>query len=121
MALRFLTKGGLVLVEGASGPTKRARLTAKGLEVQKDLRGRHEQVERAWRTRFAAGDVGRLRSSLESVLTHPDLSRGLHPHPGGWRASQPYVERTEAMVADPRSSLPHYPMVLHRGGWPDGS
>ena len=89
--------------------------------MQKDLRGRHDQVEKAWRTRFGAGDVGRLRSSLESVLTHPDLSRGLHPHPGGWRASKPYLERTEAMVEDPRSALPHYPMVLHRGGWPDGS
>ncbi len=121
IALRFLTKGGFVVVEGTSAPTKRARLTAKGREVQKGLRARHTEVEKGWRRRFGAGDVGRLRSSLESVLTHPDLSRGLHPHPGGWRASKPYRDRTEALVKDPRSVLPHYPLVLHRGGWPDGS
>ncbi len=121
MALTFLTKAGYLDIVGTSASTKRARLTTKGLEVQKGLRRRHDQVERAWRTRFGAGDVRQLRLSLESVLTHPDLSRGLHPHPGGWRASKPYLERTEAMVDDPRAALPHYPMVLHRGGWPDGS
>ena len=121
IALKFLTKVGLVLVDGASAPTKRARLTANGLEVRNSLRRRHVLVEKGWKRRFGAGDVDRLRSSLEAVLTHPDLSRGLHPHPGGWRASKPYLERTEAMLEDPRSALPHYPMVLHRGGWPDGS
>jgi hypothetical protein len=25
------------------------------------------------------------------------------------------------MINDPSAGLPHYPMVLHRGGWPDGS
>jgi hypothetical protein len=25
------------------------------------------------------------------------------------------------MLADPASALPRYPMVLHRGGYPDGS
>jgi len=36
--------------------------------------------------------------------------RGLEPYPDGWRAE---VRRPEA--------LPHYPMVLHRVGYPDGS
>lgn len=121
MALTFLTRAGYVLVTGASAPTKRARVTATGREVQKDARRRHVEVERAWRTRFGAGDVDRLRSSLETARNHRELSRGLQPHPGGWRASKPYLERTQAMVDDPRSALPHYPMVLHRGGWPDGS
>ena len=57
MALTFLTKAGHVDVAGTSAATKRARLTARGLEVQKGLRGRHDQVERAWRTRFGARDV----------------------------------------------------------------
>jgi hypothetical protein len=26
-----------------------------------------------------------------------------------------------AMLSDPAAALPHYPMVLHRGGFPDGS
>ena len=49
------------------------------------------------------------------------LSLGLEPYAGGWRASAPYVTRTQAVIDDPVSTLPHYPMVLHRGGWPDGS
>jgi len=40
----------------------------------------------------------------------PPLMRGLEPYPDGWRAE---VRRPEA--------LPHYPMVLHRVGYPDGS
>ena len=49
------------------------------------------------------------------------LSLGLEPYAGGWRASAPYVTRTQAVLDDPVAALPHYPMVLHRGGWPDGS
>jgi hypothetical protein len=38
------------------------------------------------------------------------LFQGLEPYPDNWRAS----------VRAPRT-LPYYPMVLHRGGYPDGS
>ena len=65
--------------------------------------------------------MARVRAALEAVLGHPDLSEGLRPFPGGWRASAPYAARTEAMLADPPAVLPRYPLVLHRGGWPDGS
>ena len=43
------------------------------------------------------------------------------PHPDGWRANPPYARLTQAMIADPAGALPHYPMVSHRGGYPDGS
>ena len=36
-------------------------------------------------------------------------------------AASRYLAQTEAMLEDPTGTLPHYPMVLHRGGWPDGS
>ncbi len=36
-------------------------------------------------------------------------------------AGEPYLAQTAAMLEDPTRMLPHYPMVLHRGGWPDGS
>ena len=62
-----------------------------------------------------------IRTSLERILDHADLPAGLEPYPAGWRASKPYAQQTEAMLADPHGRLPHYPMVLHRGGWPDGS
>ena len=38
------------------------------------------------------------------------LFQGLEPYPDNWRAS---VRRPV--------TLPYYPMVLHRGGYPDGS
>ncbi len=122
MALTFLTKGGHVDVAGTSAATKRARLTAKGLEVQKGLRGRHDQVERAWRTRFGAGDVRTSsdRRSRACLPTTTSLEGCIRTPAAGARAS-PTSNSTEAMLEDPRSALPHYPLVLHRGGWPDGS
>jgi DNA-binding MarR family transcriptional regulator len=121
MALTFLAKTGHVVLEGATAATKVARLSPKGRELQKACGRLHANVDERWRRRFGAADVRRLRSSLERVLEHADLARGLEPHPSGWRASRGYVERTKAVVENPRAALPHYPMVLHRGGWPDGS
>ena len=40
----------------------------------------------------------------------PPLFQALEPYPENWRAS-----------ARPPRTLPYYPMVLHRGGYPDGS
>ena len=114
MALTFLAKTPFVVVEGTSAATKRARLTPKGQTLQKTIARRHADVAKQWETH-------RLRAVLERVLQHPDLARGLEPQPGGWRAAKPYVAHTEAMLTEPRRALPHYPMVLHRGGWPDGS
>ena len=56
-----------------------------------------------------------LRQALDRLAAAPGgqnspLWLGLEPYPDGWRAS----------VRRPRT-LPHYPMVLHRGGFPDGS
>ena len=121
MALTFLAKTGLVALEGATAATKVARLTPKGREVQTASGRLHPDIVERWKSLFGADDVRRLWSCLERVLEHADLARGLEPHPGGWRANAGYVERTKTMVGNPRAALPHYPMVLHRGGWPDGS
>ena len=121
MALTVLAKTGHVALEGVTAATKVARLTSAGRRFQKACGQLHPDIEKRWRQRFGADDVRRLRSALERVLEHADLARGLQPHPGGWRASGDYVERTKTMIENPRATLPHYPMVLHRGGWPDGS
>ncbi len=63
----------------------------------------------------------RLRKAMAGVLDQRGLSEGLHPYPDGWRARKRYVEQTNAVIDDPTGRLPHYPMVLHRGGWPDGA
>lgn len=67
-----------------------------------------------------AGDG--LRGALEALLHQTEaLAAGLRPPEGGWRSDKPYVARTRRLLADPLGSLPWHPMVLHRGGWPDGS
>jgi DNA-binding MarR family transcriptional regulator len=122
MALTFLTRNDYVAVEGTTAATKRVRLTAKGRKEQAGQDRLHAEVEKGWRKRFGADEIRRLRSSLQRLVDEREaFSRGLEPYPEGWRASKPYASRTEAMVEDPSVALPHYPMVLHRGGWPDGS
>jgi DNA-binding MarR family transcriptional regulator len=121
MALTALTKAGHVAVRGSTATTKRARLTAKGREAFERGPSVHAEIEAAWVDRFGADGVARLRSALDRVLAHPGLALGLRPYPTGWRASKPYLARTEALLESPRTALPHYPLVLHRGGWPDGS
>ncbi len=51
----------------------------------------------------------------------PSLALGLEPYPDGWRSRPPYLAQTKAVLADPAAALPRHPMVLHRGGYPDGS
>ena len=120
MALRSLTKTGYV-----AGSTL-VHLTPKGRETQEAARLLHAVTGQRWETTFGAGNVRRLRAAMQGVLDQRDgkrarLSLGLQPHPEGWRATRAYVEQTNAVLADPIGRLPHYPMVLHRGGWPDGS
>jgi hypothetical protein len=94
---------------------KAVRLTARGGEARTSYLALLRGVEQRWRRRFGDDTNRRLRLALEQLVGEPDtqgssLQLGLAPVPGGWRSlvSQPLV-------------LPHYPMVLHRGGYPDGS
>lgn len=127
MALTFLRKNGHVVVEtGAKGSrTKIARLTTKGHEAHLAPPTVHDTVAHAWQQRFG-GDVRRLRAATRSLLEQragdrARLTLGLTPYPDGWRANGRYAERTAAMLDDPHTGLPQYPIVLNRGGWPDGS
>jgi len=75
-----------------------------------------------YRVRAARPGDRRLRAALEAVVSQRDaLAEGLRPPEGGWRAGKPYLAQTQRMLADPAAALPWQPMVLHRGGWPDGS
>jgi len=72
-------------------------------------------IEERRQARFGKEAILSLRDSLEHLVGEPSaemspLFRGLEPYPDGWRAS----------VRKP-NTLPHYPMVTHRGGYPDGS
>jgi hypothetical protein len=115
-SLSFLDKRGYTALRskpGAGG--KVLLLTAKGRDAQEAYGRVVWSIEQQWQMHFGEGVVGLLRKSLESLAGQPDKQRsplflGLDPYPDGWRASVPKPER-----------LPHYPMVLHRGGFPDGS
>ena len=118
-AVGFLQRSGYVAVEpDPAGGAKLVRLTEQGLSTQAKHARLAKAVEQRWRKRLGAG-FDRLTKAL---ITGPQLALGLRPYPDGWRAMRnPYRARTEAVLADPASALPRYPMVLHRGGYPDGS
>jgi hypothetical protein len=76
----------------------------------------------AYRERPEPAGSDTLRGALDVVLCQTEvLAAGLTPPEGGWRAQRPYLAQTQRLLADPLGSMPHQPMVLHRGGWPDGS
>jgi hypothetical protein len=93
------------------GPQRSVTLTAGGRSALGD-----------YRTRATARDDPALRAALEAVVSQREaLAAGLVPPPGGWRGEKPYLAQTRRVLADPAAALPWHPMVLHRGGWPDGS
>ena len=99
----------------AASRGKIARLTPGGLDAQRLYHEFVGTIEQRWRERRTGSAIGALRTSLEALTTAPDgepppLFAGLEPYPDNWRAA---VRRP--------ATLPHYPMVLHRGGYPDGS
>ena len=72
-------------------------------------------IEGRWRERFGADKIAALRQPLEALAITieghpPPLFGGLEPYPEGWRAR-----------VRPPGILPYFPMVLHQGGYPDGS
>ena len=118
-AVGFLQRNGYAAVEpDPATRSKLVRLTKEGLAAQAQHTRLKRAVEQRWRKRLGR-DFDRLAKAL---ITGRQLALGLQPYPDGWRtARNPYRARSEAVLADPASALPQYPMVLHRGGYPDGS
>ena len=99
----------------AASRGKIARLTSAGIAAQDVYRELVSTVEQRWQERYTGGTVSALRQALEALATAPEdqpppLLGALEPYPDNWRAQ-----------VRPPDILPHYPMVLHRGGYPDGS
>jgi len=117
MALGRLEERGLATIQPeASGSRVRILvLTPQGRRAQNTYHQLVREIEQRWRATFGKDPIRNLRKLLERVVGDPSakispLFRGLEPYPDGWRASVPKPE-----------VLPYYPMVLHRGGFPDGS
>jgi hypothetical protein len=113
MAMGILKKANLV--EAGSGASKLVRLNDRGLRAQQHAENLLAKVEQQWTQRFSRPTLQRLREIVEEIAGGPDressrLFEGLKPYPDNWRASKPEIK-----------TLPHFPTVLHRGGYPDGS
>ena len=116
-ALGYLDKLGCVefKTDVSAGRGHLVRLSEKGLKAQSTYRRLMAGIELRWRERFGSEVVNELRATLERLVipvgsARPPLFGGLEPYADGWRAAVTRIER-----------LPHYPVVLHRGGFPDGS
>lgn len=117
MITKFLQKKGLVetlpIPNTARG--QMVRLTDLGLIAQQDYLTSHIQAEKRWSKRFSSTVIEQLRQVLETIVLPSEqgispLLQGLIPPSQVWRAKWP-----------PIKDLPHHVMVLHRGGYPDGS
>ena len=117
MAVSFLEKRGFAIIaaESPKSRLKILRLNAKGLDARSTYERLVWTIEEGWESRYGAETIAKLRRALEAVVwdldTDPSpLLAGLQPYADCWRAQIPAPE-----------VLPHFPMILHRGGFPDGS
>ncbi|HMH59255.1 MAG TPA: hypothetical protein VK537_08745 [Galbitalea sp.] len=97
-----------------SGTPKSLELTARGYTAAKRALARRDELDDRW-------GASTSLVPLLAPISGRALAAGLEPRPDGWRARSPYLAQTRAVLADPDSSLPAFPMVSHRGGYPDGS
>jgi methyltransferase (TIGR00027 family) len=114
MAMTALRQSRLV-TEGpdpAGGRFRTVRPTDRGAAARDQYPARTSAIEADWRDRYGDGRLTALRLALEPLAAGdpPPLFAGLAPDPDNWRAQ-----------VRPARVLPHYPMTLHRGGYPDGS
>ena len=116
MALGILGQQHLAVVDPDPGGSrfKVVRLKANGRAAKDAHRLLLDKVEKRWNEHGGEEISRELREALEPLVGNATrdspLWAGLEPYPDGWRASVP-----------PPETLPHFPMVLHRGGFPDGS
>jgi hypothetical protein len=116
MATGFTGLRGLTVIEAGSAGSrwKIARLTPTGETARQRYLDLTREIEDGWHARFGPQIIAGLRAVLERLTgaggPGSPLFAGLEADPSGWRAAVPRP-----------LTLTHYPMVLHRGGYPDGS
>jgi hypothetical protein len=117
VGIGWLARHGFAQISSSPAPKrgKEIGLNEKGLLAQEECRKRLLAQENALCGVMKASMLNQLRDILEVMVqdgsaVHSPLFAGLNPYPEGWRAK---VRKPE--------SLPHFPVVSHRGGFPDGS
>lgn len=111
MSAGILNKAGFITISSGAGKT--LKLTTGGSQAQRHASRLICEIEQHWQQAIGRDTMQRLREALGRIVGDPDdrsslLFQGLRPHADNWRTSAP-------------ATLPHFPMVLHRGGYPDGS
>jgi hypothetical protein len=91
-------------------------LTAAGRSAKTEYETLARTIEQSWAKRFPGDVTGRLRSALEQLVVDTTLARSplaqlVKAPVGCWRS----------WVKAPETPPPHFPMILHRGGYPDGA
>jgi hypothetical protein len=116
LSLTVATRGDLVAVEKTPGKrTRQARLTPRGVVAGDRHLDLISDIESRWAERFGTDVLRTMRSSLEAIvvaskLCDSPLAAAYGPPPGTWRADTPTPE-----------TLPHYPLLVRGGGYPDGA
>ena len=115
MGMGVLVKRGLAVMEPnpSGAPGKVATLTPRGMASQRTHAQLLRAVETQMATRFGSDAISAIRDALEP-LAADSRGSGLFP------ALEPYRDGRRAAVRAVET-LPYFPMVLHRGGYPDGS
>lgn len=122
MVIGFLERHGLCTIAASPTATGRsASLSAKGMSVKKNYVQLTRTVAESWEKRYGKREVAELRASIHLLCDVSPSERGFDPrtgpisdalrgYPDGWR-----THKRRPLT------LPLHPMVLHRGGYPDGS
>jgi hypothetical protein len=113
MAMGILEKSGMADIGNGKGRT--VRLTRSGLAAKEAALHLIAEIEERWIRHLGQSVMRQLRESLASLVEGSGglpsrLLQAIDPYPDNWRAAVPRPQ-----------TLPHFPMVLHRGGYPDGS
>jgi hypothetical protein len=114
-AMAYLTGWRQVRRFTVEAEPKRLQLTPAGVAARDDYVARATRTERKWSHKWGASAAASLRGALERIVVAPTLDRSplaalIEPPADCWRS---WVKRP--------ATLPHYPMMLHRGGYPDGA
>jgi DNA-binding MarR family transcriptional regulator len=114
--LGALQKHGYATVspDPAAGRFKVVRLTAKGRAAKDLYQEWAGEAGQRWAGRFGERTIRDLRDAARPLSGHGTGQRPL------WRGLEPYPDCWRAQVPAP-ATLPHYPVISVRGGFPDGS
>jgi hypothetical protein len=113
-----MVRWGYILIE-PNPPDSRSKRPGADWMIRATLKGRRAQeiweplfavIEQRWEARFGKREIDQLRESLRALTSAIAPNSLTACQSWDWRAS----------VRKP-ITLPYYPMVLHRGGFSDGS